>query len=55
MSDDVKESERAREHEPEKRAPPGMLTERGDDAEGARDRRPEDPVREKAMELELEL
>ncbi len=49
------EPERAREREREKSAPPGMPAERGDDAEGARDRRPEEPAREKSVELELEL
>ena len=49
------EPERAREREREKSAPPGMPAERGDGAEGARDRRPEEPAREKSVELELDL
>ena len=49
------ESEIARKHEPEKSAPPGLPAERGDGAEGARDRRSEEPAREKGVELGLEL
>ena len=49
------EPERAREREREKSAPPGLPAERGDGAEGGRERRPEEPAREKSVELELEL
>ena len=52
-------SERVREHEwqPEagRSAPVSMPVEGGDDAGGARDRKREEPVREKGIEFELEL
>ena len=41
--------------EAERKAPVSMPVERGDDAGGARERKPEEPAREKSIEFELEL
>ena len=51
------EPERGREPEPtmEKSVPSDKSAERGEDAGSARDRGPEEPAREKGIELELEL
>ena len=44
-----------RQPEAERKAPVSMPVERGDDAGGARERKPEEPAREKSIEFELEL
>ena len=53
MPERARETER--QPEAERRAPVSMPVERGDDAGGAKDRKREEPAREKGIEFELEL